>query len=64
MKAMKWIKVTEKLPNIGQQVLICDNGGMIFLAELTNNGTTWIGDWFMFPTDRVSHWMPIYKPNL
>ena len=63
MKTMKWIKVTDRLPNIGQQVLICHNDSTIYLAELTNNGTAWMGDWFMFPTEKVSHWMPIYLPN-
>lgn len=61
---MEWVKTTESLPNIGQKVLICHNDGTIYLGELTNNGTAWMGDWFMFPMGNVSHWMPIINPTL
>lgn len=64
METMNWIKVNEGLPNVGQQVLICHVDGSIYIGELTNNGTAWMGDWFMFPTERASHWMPIINPNL
>lgn len=63
METMNWIKVTDGLPNIGQQVLICHNDGTIYLGELTNNGAVWMGEGFMIPTKNTSHWMPIYKPN-
>lgn len=64
METMNWVKVTEGLPNIGQQVLICHTDGTIYLGELTNNGAVWMGDGFMIPVKNTSHWMPIVKPTL
>lgn len=63
MKAEDWIKVTDRLPNIGQQVLVCHEDGTIYLAELTNNYAVWSGDYFLIPTKNTTHWMPIVLPK-
>ena len=63
MKAEDWIRVEDKLPKIGQQVLICHEDGTTYLAELTNNDMVWIGDGFLIPTKNAPYWMPIVKPE-
>lgn len=63
MKAGDWIRVEDKLPKIGQQVLICHEDGTTYLAELTNNDEVWIGDGFLIPTKNAPYWMPIVKPS-
>ncbi len=62
MRKEDWIRVEDKLPRIGQQVLICHTDGTIYLAELTNNYSVWVGDWFSIPTKNAPYWVPIVKP--
>lgn len=58
-----WIKVTDRLPDIGQQVLICHEDGTFYLGEMTNNNAVWVGDWFSIPTKKAPYWMPLVKPE-
>lgn len=63
MRAEDWIRVEDRLPNIGQQVLICHEDGTFYLAELTNNYAVWVGDWFSIPIANAPYWMPIVLPK-
>ena len=60
----KWISVSERLPEVGQNILLSSSNGM-FTAEgwLKNDG-----DWYQFrwnttwPSDYIDAWMPLPEP--
>jgi len=62
---VKWIPVTERLPEEGKQVLVCDDGGFIYTAE---GETRSDGEWQWYesveyrPMDDVVAWMPLPEP--
>lgn len=52
-----WISVKNKLPPVGQQVLIFDSDGA---AVAMYNGKYWATDGFICSV--VTHWMPLPPP--
>lgn len=63
--AQRWIPVTERLPEEGKQVLVCDDGGFIYTAE---GETRSDGEWQWYesveyrPMEDVVAWMPLPEP--
>ena len=61
----QWIPVSERLPEEGRQVLVCDDGGFIYTAEYE---TLSDGEWQWYESveyrrmDDVVAWMPLPKP--
>ena len=56
--AMKWIPVTERLPEEGQRVLSVKEEGYVEINCITNR----TGDWFSRaydPSSVITHWMPL-----
>lgn len=55
----EWISVTERLPEVGEVVIICTDKNFVYAGELI--GDTWFLDndsW----TATVTHWMPLPEP--
>ena len=61
----KWIPVSERFPEEGKQVLVCDDGGFIYTAE---GKTRSDGEWQWYesveyrPMGDVMAWMPLPEP--
>lgn len=65
MGAGRWIPVSERLPEEGKQVLVCDDGGFIYTAEyeVSSDGEPrWYESVEYRPMDDVMAWMPLPKP--
>ena len=65
---VKWIPVTEGLPEEGKDVLVCDAYGFIYTAECeVISDDEWL-DWQWYesveymPKDDVVAWMPLPEP--
>jgi hypothetical protein len=65
----EWISVKDRLPEVGQNVLVCDVGpdsdyGIRVLSlECDEKGTYWDdGDGWWFEPEDMSHWMPLPEP--
>lgn len=61
----KWIPVSERLPEEGKQVLVCDDGGFIYTAEyeVSSDGEPrWYESVEYRPMDDVVAWMPLPEP--
>lgn len=65
----EWISVKDRLPEVGQKVLVCDVGpdsdhGIRALSlECDEKGTYWDdGDGWWFEPEDMSHWMPLPEP--
>lgn len=57
----KWIPVTEQLPKVSENILICDIDGDIDLGHLTRYGVYYPEFW----GDRIKNvtaWMPLPEP--
>ena len=57
----KWIPVTERLPEKGEEVLVVDRFGFIemgFVKETIYGHKYWLG----CEGDDVTHWMPLPEP--
>lgn len=53
----RWIPVTERLPDVGATVLVCDYDGHIETGE--RNGCGWIGGWL---DECATYWTPLPEP--
>ena len=53
----KWIPVTERLPEVGADILVCHKNG--FVATNAWLGTHW---WFKDDKNTITHWMPLPEP--
>lgn len=63
---MEWISVTNRLPNQGFEVIICDSDGNVSTAWYFNNLTRHLPNgWYDNEYDtvyNVTHWMPLPQP--
>lgn len=60
--AQRWISVSERLPEEGEQVLVCDYGGFIYTAEYEvsyDGEPRWYESVEYRPMDDVVAWMPL-----
>lgn len=53
----EWIPVTERLPEVGADILVCHKNG--FVATNAWLGTHW---WFKDDKNTITHWMPLPEP--
>ena len=65
---MKWIKVEDKLPKIGERVLVCCKYGDELFPRIAARGYSIMGGtkWYEddgFDLDTVTHWMYIKLPK-
>jgi hypothetical protein len=65
----EWISVKDRLPEVGQKVLVCDvdpdsdYGIKVLSLECDEKGTYWDdGDGWWFEPEDMSHWMPLPEP--
>lgn len=62
---MKWIPVTERLPEEEEEVLICDPYGFIYIAEyeaFPEERWRWVETVEYRPIKGVKAWMPLPEP--
>lgn len=52
---VKWIPVTERLPNIGEKVITYCKGYGVKENFRSGDGTWWVGF-------KITHWMPLPEP--
>jgi len=57
---MEWIKVEDRLPEIGVNVFIYESDGMMEIGEY--NVDSWIESRECILRDDVTHWMPLPEP--
>lgn len=53
----RWIPVTERLPEVGADILVCHKNG--FVTTNAWLGTHW---WFKDDKNTITHWMPLPEP--
>lgn len=57
--ALKWIPVTERLPEKKGDVLVCDTReDFVSTWEYLGNGL-WLGNEIIWATEDITHWMPL-----
>ena len=58
----KWISVSDRLPKIGETVLVCDaNEGYVNAWEYCGLDE-WLHDSTLWLTEDITHWMPLPEP--
>lgn len=61
----EWISVKDRLPEVGEKVLVVDTFGVdvyIFVTD-TCKYPKWIGDFnLVYPFEYIKHWMPLPEP--
>ena len=57
MPDMKWIPVTERLPEYGQEVIVCSHRTVLPLVFTTNFWDAEHDNW-----QGITHWMPLPEP--
>ena len=58
----KWIPVTERLPERGAEVLVCDTReDYVSVWEHIGDGL-WFGNEVIWATEDITHWMPLPEP--
>ena len=58
----KWIPVTERLPERGVEVLVCDTReDYVSIWEHMGDGL-WFGNEVIWATEDITHWMPLPEP--
>ena len=68
MKASDWISVKDRLPQIGERVMVCQsfNDGSTFARMVTrvkiNKNDRWYDD-DGFNIDKITHWQEIVLPK-
>lgn len=68
MKAKDWIKVEDRLPKIGERVIVCQSfiDGSTFARMATRVKINQIDRWYDddgFEVEYITHWMPIVLPK-
>lgn len=68
MKASDWISVKDRLPKIGEEVLVCreQNGEQWYDIAASVKSDTIGSIWYKldgFPIDDVTHWQKIVLPK-
>ena len=64
IKPQKWIPCSERLPEVGQNVLLSSGNGMFTVEGWLKND----GDWYQFrwnkiwSSDYIDAWMPLPEP--
>ena len=59
---MKWISVDDRLPRPYDDVIVCDNNGIIYIA-FRNIDNIWDGgDIACYDNPCFTHWMPLPDP--
>ena len=61
MKATDWIKVTDKLPEEGEWVLIHFGYGRMYLG--VRYGNKWSANWNEYDLNLATHWTPVTLPG-
>lgn len=63
---MEWISVKDRLPSIGENVLVYDERfidiSIGYISDFLNYRKTWIVDCGESVSDTVTHWMPLPEP--
>ena len=68
MKASDWISIKDRLPQIGERVMVCQsfNDGSTFARMATrvkiNKNDRWYDD-DGFGINEITHWQPIVSPK-
>ena len=57
----EWIKCSERMPEFGEQVMVCVSGGILDIAQRELNGDFWNGDYYEEAMN-ITHWMPLPTP--
>ena len=57
----KWIPVTERLPEPGVEVYVCDTYGDCFLSWM-KDGCGGHSYWFYTECGEITHWVPLPEP--
>ncbi len=58
----EWISVEDRLPEIGVEVIVCDNYGDVYTDCLTKMNTAWAKHSRYIIDLHYTHWMPLPKP--
>lgn len=58
----RWIPVTERLPENGQVVIVCDIRENWTGCWEYRYGGEWADNYLTFSTSDITHWMPIPEP--
>ena len=62
VSSSKWIPVGERLPDVGENVLVCDaREDYVYIWENFGDGL-WFGDEIIWETEDITHWMPLPEP--
>ena len=69
MKASDWISVKDRLPKIGERVIVCQSfsDGSIFARIATRVKINQTDRWYDddgFNLEYISHWQPIVLPKI
>lgn len=57
-----WISVEDRLPEIGVEVIVCDNYGDVYTDFLTQNNSAWSKPPRYIIDIYYTHWMYFPKP--
>lgn len=59
---MEWIKVSERLPELGERVLVCEKDFGVQVGHLDIK-VKWQFSYSSFPSViKITHWMPLPNP--
>ena len=64
LKAQEWIPCNEKLPEIGEKVLVCRSDGAITDGWIINSDNNWLCAWneYYEYNNQIIAWMPLPEP--
>ena len=68
MKASDWVSVKDRLPKIGERVMVCQsfNDGSAFVRMATRVKINQVDRWYDdegFEVEYITHWQPIVLPK-
>ena len=58
----KWIPVSERLPGLYENVLVCDVREQYVGAWMYYGNGDWLHDDALWDTEDITHWMPLPEP--